>query len=520
MRSRHAAAVLAATAAVTLAAPIANAAPHHGRTYYVDCSATAPGDGSRQHPWTTLTEANSQAYGPGDHLFFKRGATCAGSLIPRGIGSSSAPFTIADYGSGPARAHLDGAGAQDVVLLSNTQYVHVSGLELTNSASPGGIRNGIRLRLTDYGTARGFELDHLYIHNVRGGDFKALGGSSAIQITVEGTAKASSYDGLDIHHNRIEDIDREGIYFKSTFSKRDLVGEQQDPNAFPGAWTPSTHVHIHHNTLTDLAGDGIKLDTTSGARVDHNRVDGFQLRSPSANAGVWTFNTDATTIEYNEVSGGGNTHDGMSFDADGASRGTVFQYNHSHDNKGGFLLICPYSGAKTLDTVARYNISSNDGARLVQNCWGPILNTRIYNNTFRNDASTTPGYLVQDDAGSPATTQHELVVRNNLFVSEGSGGYAFKNPTAGLLLDHNVFHGIDMARPNPGGSTADPLLRADFRLTQGSPALASGAVVADNGGRDYFGNPVSTAAAPNIGAYAGCGLNSLTWGRTCGPSWR
>ena len=111
-------------------------------------------------------------------------------------------------------------------------------------------------------------------------------------------------------------------------------------------------------------------------------------------------------------------------------------------------------------------------------------------------------------------------MRNNLFVSEGGGGYAFKNPTAGLLLDHNVFHGIDLARPNPGGSTADPLLRADFRLAQGSPALASGAVVADNGGRDYFGNPVSPTAAPNIGAYAGCGLNSLTWGRTCGPSWR
>ena len=386
--------------------------------------------------------------------------------------------------------------------------MHVSGLELTNSASPGGIRNGIRLRLTDYGTARGFELDHLYIHNVRGADFKALGGSSAIQITVEGTAKASSYDGLDIHHNRIEDVDREGIYFKSTFSKRDLVGEQQDPNTFPGAWTPSTHVRIHHNTLTDLAGDGIKLDTTSGARVDHNRVDGFQLRSPSANAGVWTFNADATTIEYNEVSGGGNTHDGMSFDADGACRGTVFQYNHGHDNKGGFLLICPYSGAKTLDTVARYNISSNDGARLVQNCWGPILNTRIYNNTFRNEDSTTAGYLVQDDAGSPATTQHELVVRNNLFVSEGGGGDAFKNPTAGLLLDHNVFHGIDLARPNPGGSTADPLLRADFRLARlPGPRLRRRRRRQRRQG--LLRQPGLHDGRPQHRRLPGCGLNSL-----------
>ena len=401
MRSRHAAAALAATAAVTLAAPIANTAPHHGRTYYVDCSATAPGDGSRQYPWTTLTEANSQAYGPGDHLFFKRGATCTGSLIPKEIGSAlravhhrrlrrrpspRPPRRRRGPGRRTALQHPIRARQRPGADQLGQPRRHPQ----RHPAAPDRLRDRPRFRARPP------------LHPQRPGtDFKALGGSSAIQITVEGTAKASSYDGLDIHHNRIEDVDREGIYFKSTFSKRDLVGEQQDPNAFPGAWTPSTHVRIHHNTLTDLAGDGIKLDTTSGARVDHNRVDGFQLRSPSANAGVWTFNTDATTIEYNEVSGGGNTHDGMSFDADGASRGTVFQYNHSHDNKGGFLLICPYSGAKTLDTVARYNISSNDGARLVQNCWGPILNTRIYNNTFRNDASTTPGYLVQDDAGAP-----------------------------------------------------------------------------------------------------------------------
>ncbi|MCX4674836.1 right-handed parallel beta-helix repeat-containing protein [Streptomyces sp. NBC_01433] len=511
MRHRVTAAALAAlTAAAGLTAAgtgTAQAAPT-GRTHHVDCSAT-PGataaDGSRARPWTGLGEANAQTYGPGDRLLFRRGATCTGTLAPQGGGSARAPFTIADYGRGSARAKLDGAGAHDVVLLSNTQYVHLKALEITNADNPGSERNGVRLRLTDYGTARGFSVSGLYIHDVRGGDFKTLTGSSAIHIAVEGKAKASRYDGLDIGYNRIENVDREGIYFKSTFSKRDLVGEQQDPNVYPGEWTPSTGVRIHHNTLKSLAGDGMKLDTTSGARVDHNRIDGFQLRSPSANAGVWTFNTDDTTIEYNEVSGGGNTHDGMSFDADGASRNTVFQYNYSHDNKGGFLLICPYSGAKTIGTVARYNVSRNDGARLIQNCWGPILDTRIYNNTFVNSAETVPGYLVQDDAGSPATTQHELSIRNNVFVSEGTGGYALKNPTAGLTFDHNAFYGVDMTRPDPGGITADPKLRPDFRLGKGSPALAAGTVIENNGGKDYFGNKLKPGA-PNIGAYAGRGI--------------
>ncbi|WP_405753593.1 right-handed parallel beta-helix repeat-containing protein [Streptomyces sp. NBC_01411] len=498
--------------AVTGLATPAQAAPHPGATFHVDCAAApapagpaapATNDGSARHPWTTLAQANAHTYGPGDRLLFKRGATCTGSLTPKGAGSSHAPFTIADYGPGNGRAVIDGAGAHDAVLLSNTQYVHLSRLEITNAAEPGSERNAVRLRLTDYGTAHGFEIDHLYIHDVRGGDAKTLTGSSAIHIDVEGTAKASSYDGLDIHHNRIENVDREGIYFKSTFSKRDLVGQQQDPNVYPGTWTPSTGVRVHDNTLKSIGGDGMKLDTTSGAVVERNRVDGFQLRSPSANAGIWTFNTDDTLIQHNEVSGGGNSHDGMSFDADGASSHTVFQYNYSHDNKGGFLLVCPYSGAKTIDTVARYNVSHNDGTRLLQNCAGPILNTQIYNNSFSNK-ETIPGYLVQDDNSSPATTQHEQHIRNNIFVSGGTGGYGFSNPTAGLALDHNAFYGIDMSRPNPGGITSDPLLRDDFRLSEGSPAIGAGTAIPDNGGKDYFGNKLKPGA-PNIGAYAGPG---------------
>ncbi|MFK8847343.1 right-handed parallel beta-helix repeat-containing protein [Streptomyces sp. Ac-502] len=335
------------------------------------------------------------------------------------------------------------------MLLANTRYVRLSALEIVNAARPGSERNGVRLRLTDYGTARGIAVTGLYVHGVRGGDAKTLTGSSGVHVAVEGTARPSRYDGLEIAGNRIEDVDREGVYFKSTWSRRPLVGNQQDPHTYPGAWTPSTRVRVHHNTLRSLAGDGIKLDTTAGAVVEHNRVDGFQLRSPSANAGVWTFNTDDTLVQFNEVSGGGNTHDGMSFDADGASQNTVFQYNNSHDNAGGFLLLCPYSGAKTVGTTVRYNI----------------------------------------------------------FVSRGQGGYALKNPTPGLRFDHNVFHGLPPAHlpANPGGTTAAPGLRDDFRLTAGSPAHAAGRHVAGNGGRDYFGTPLP-AGAPTIGAYEGPGV--------------
>ncbi|MFB7452296.1 hypothetical protein [Streptomyces sp. NPDC056194] len=43
-------------------------------------------------------------------------------------------------------------------------------------------------------------------------------------------------------------------------------------------------------------------------------------------------------------------------------------------------------------------------------------------------------------------------------------------------------------------------------LAAGSPALSAGTLIADNGGRDWFGNAVSATAAPTIGAYEGEGV--------------
>ncbi|MFI6963730.1 right-handed parallel beta-helix repeat-containing protein, partial [Streptomyces sp. NPDC050255] len=64
--------------------------------------------------------------------------------------------------------------------------------------------------------------------------------------------------------------------------------------------------------------------------------------------------------------------------------------------------------------------------------------------------------------------------------------------------------GPSPARPAPRGAAPVPPL-LNRRLGAGSPALAAGAVIEDNGGKDYFGNRLKPGA-PNIGAYAGRGL--------------
>lgn len=117
-----------------------------------------------------------------------------------------------------------------------------------------------------------------------------------------------------------------------------------------------------------------------------------------AAAGIWPWSSDHTLIQFNEVSNHRAKWDGQGFDSDYNCRGTIIQYNYSHDNFGGFLLI--YNNGQTYgtygnigndSTIIRYNVSINDGIRpypTLREGWfspilhitGPVKNTLIYNN--------------------------------------------------------------------------------------------------------------------------------------------
>jgi hypothetical protein len=69
--------------------------------------------------------------------------------------------------------------------------------------------------------------------------------------------------------------------------------------------------------------------------------------------------------------------------------GTLYQYNYSHDNEGGFMLLCD---AKNFNSVIRYNISENDrkhlflAANTLDPKWTSDISEaevgQVYNNTF------------------------------------------------------------------------------------------------------------------------------------------
>ena len=64
------------------------------------------------------------------------------------------------------------------------------------------------------------------------------------------------------------------------------------------------------------------------------------MRCRDAAAGIWPWDCDDTIIQFNEVSGMKGTVDGQGFDSDFLCRRSLFQYNYSHNNDGGFMLIC------------------------------------------------------------------------------------------------------------------------------------------------------------------------------------
>jgi hypothetical protein len=131
---------------------------------------------------------------------------------------------------------------------------------------------------------------------------------------------------------------------------------------------------------------------------------------------------------------------------------------------------------------------------------------QIYNNTVYVDSSTNSPITVDGPAAD------NLNLTNNIIYNTGSGGYA---PTTGETWNYNTFYGNHPSSEpadahkltsnpdfeNPGGGSSGRSTASAYILKSGSPDLGSGVLISGNGGLDFFGNPVSSTAAPNRGAY-------------------
>lgn len=425
-------AVLAVSAALLGSAPPAEA-QQSGSAHFVDCSADHSGSGTKSRPWTSVKQVNRHTFGPGDKLLFKRGVTCDGMLAPKGSGSARASFMISDYGRAPNRAKIDGNGERAGVKILNQQHISVTNLEITNSEPPESQRGGLLVQLKNFGTGTDYRVQNLRIHDILGGDVKGADGSQGIAFVVSGSHKPTNFDGVRISGNRLDHIDRQGIVTSpSSWSSRPEVQKGQSDN-----WVPATHVKVQHNTLSDLGGDGIVMNTTRGAVVQHNTVRGFNKRSSGYNAGIWPYNSNDTLFQYNDVSGGHGHRDGMAYDVDQGTINTTFQYNRSHDNEGGFFLLCNNGPGVVRGAKIQHNVSRNDSYRGIENCQGKIDSA-----TFAQNRILIGNGVSQTVVNENTTDQRNVDFRRNRVVKSGSGVADFQLQSGGYAFKHNVFSGV------------------------------------------------------------------------------
>ena len=489
-------------------------------TYYLD-AATGDDQNNGKAPdkaWKSLDRVNGIVFAPGDKILFKAGSRYDGQLSPKGSGNEGAPIVIDAYGEGAKPLIAAEGRFHEALLLENQEYWEVNNLELTNQGERRGkFRYGVRVRAWDFGTMRHIHLKNLFVHDVNGSVIKDQGEGQGIVWENGGKDTRSRFDDLLIEGCHLLRTDRNGICGYSAYNDRRL-------------WFPSLNVVIRKNLLEDIGGDGIKVWGCEGALVEHNRLSKGGQRAPDYSAGIWPWSSDGTVIQFNEVSEFKGTRDGQAFDSDGNCRGTIFQYNYSHDNDGGFMLICSSGEWKpprmlvNSETVVRYNISQNDRARTFH-ISGPVTGVEIYNNVFFvGKEFLVDLFLLTDWDGWP----QDIKVRNNIFYVEGQGRYSYGvsrnsdgsyNAEPGFgrsknnLFERNVFFGKHETPPDdPKALTTDPMLVAPgggkfgfdslqgYKLKDGSPCIGAGIPVERNGGRDFWGNKVPEGARPDIGA--------------------
>lgn len=455
---------------------------------------------SPQTAWKTLRKVNAVTFQPGDEVRFARGGVWRGQLHPLGSGREGAPIRVGSYGQGP-KPILQGTGATGmlegaVVLLYNQDFWEVEDLDVSHPADEEGERFGILARWHDYGVGRHIVIRHCDVHDIAGyTPFRFKG--DGILIVATGSRIPTRCDDVLLEGNRLWHIRRTGITVWSQWAERGRVyfkpGQEYQYHTTVGPYTPHTRVVLRGNVLDDIAGDGILVTTCKGALIEHNVASNCNAYNGQAygdaNVAIWPQNSDDVVMQYNEAYLTHSTQDGQGFDLDFELYRPVVQYNYSHDNEGGFLLVME----EVYDPIIRYNLSVRDGHALFD--LRSTNNVQIYNNTFDMGSSR----VFRGDCRGAALTNNLFLCHEAVCPDWGQAAY-----------DHNAYAGVEPPEADAAAVVGDPGLvapgqadvgrdsAAGYRLQAGSPLEGAGAEVPGCGPHDFFDAPIRTP--PSIGA--------------------
>ena len=514
------------------------------------------GKGTEDDPYASLTKLNSLDLQPGDTVYLDAGSIWNGQIKIDDSGLPGMPITITKYNADsresrpiinagqvvtkdnitkPTILTLANQGnncyAAGALEIRNASYVQVSGLELTNDGGEEDAdringRNGI-LVIADLpkGTTsssynaeweKSFQtsiyVDDCYVHDVNSSsNYKMSGGINFF----------GNIDDILVENCTTKNCDNEGIRNAGLYNQNN-------------SWPATSKVVFRNNYIDGCTGDGMVISNVLDSTISGNVVTncGKPELSGGANyAALWLIGAENTVVENNEVFNNPyRCNDGESFDFDHQCKGSVYQYNYTHDNAGGVLLTM---GSVADRNIFRYNISVEDGGY-----YNPHLffgspsegkATYFYNNVFL----IAPNVERIFDEGGAVNFYNNILMSVNGNVPKFAGGAI----TGGMIKNNIIypqsllngsFGNAEVAdnlfvNPLLGGPGSKPeeimadaktsnahldLSKLDaYKLLEESPAINAGAEVklpavfaaVGEAEKDFFGNPIN--GKPDIGVH-------------------
>ncbi|NVO20855.1 MAG: DNRLRE domain-containing protein [Bacteroidetes bacterium] len=481
---------------------------HRIGAYYVDdlLGNDNNSGASPQLALKSLEKIDSLYFEAGDSILFRSGGTWQGQLSFKGSGKTGKPIIVAKYGSG-TNPRIEGMGLfQNTVQLTNQKYIEIQDLSISNLGTAVDFRRGIYIQGDDMGAVTHIFLRRLEVSDVNGsmdGDVSKNNGGIIFEITGSGTP--TFFDTLVMENCYIHDVDRTGTAILSSWDTRTSTTD--------GDWTPSKNVIFRNNTFENTGANALIVRVSFRPLIEHNLFTHCSTKG-SGNAS-FSFNTNYATWQYNEacltVYNSGD-EDAGGFDSDYNSKFTTIQYNFSHDNGYGALLVTGGPGNAFNDgTVIRYNVLANNGDHVIRTSGG-ATNTSIYNNTVycRVGLSNISLAWHKSWEGYSSNTKYY----NNIFQVMGPGANFDLGSSTGNLFDYNIFFSPSITNepadahklslnplliaPDSIGSLSDSI--SSYGIRKFSPAINSGMSVPGSPMFDIQGNAVPTYGIPDRGA--------------------
>ena len=519
-------------------------------TYYVDSvGGNDDWDGlSPSTPWQSLGKVNGTTFSPGDEILLKAGSVWQGGdglLYPKGSGADGSPILIDMYGTGPKplvnadKTYNLVMGDENVsasVFLYNQEYWEISNLDVMNGQSGGEKQNdthGVYITAEETGQVH----DHIYLLDLDIHDVNARVGRGT------GRDKGKNNGGIcfdvfgdGVAGTKFNDILVEGCYIYNCGATGIKTWSDQHNWRCHDPTTYGTNFAFRNNVLDHIDGDGICAAMTEDTLIEYNVASWTHMKLGDPYVAIWNYESYDTVMQYNEAYNTQDTTDGQGFDIDDYTLRTIVQYNYSHDNVGGFMLIIciPSERGKcaTCDNnVVRYNISQDDGEEIVKFAGEPH-HTDFYNNVF---------YHSGDPSAPPYTKVFRLSksfythAYNNIFETWGGGDWLQPDFENDPDFRRNIIYGnadyskwvsvypdnlwgVDPKFQNPGTGGIGRDTCGGYMLQAGSPAIDygiwsddpvlmalpdhPGPIGADHGTQDYFGNSLPyPSGTPDSGAH-------------------